>query len=140
MNNGEWSNAFLLALQLDHPMRLFNVLRSSMGSQPEQANGKVIFNQELDSLIGTLNKDQLIQLMKRCRDWNTNARTHMVAQKTISCIFLNHDMTEFGEIPGMVRIVETILPYSKRHYSRVDNLVKESYLLDYALHDMDKLL
>ncbi|KAL3232086.1 U3 small nucleolar RNA-associated protein 13 [Nakaseomyces bracarensis] len=143
LNNGEWANAFLLALQLDHPMRLFNVLRSSMAdnSAPaKESDVKIVFNQELDELIGTLNNEQLLLLMKRCRDWNTNARTHTVAQKTMTCILLRHNLTEFSEIPGMIKIIEAIIPYSTRHYGRIDNLVKESYLLDYALHDMDKLL
>lgn len=143
LNNGEWANAFLLALQLDHPMRLFNVLRSSMADtteSSEESDVKIIFNKELDELIGSLNNEQLVLLMKRCRDWNTNARTHTVAQKAITCILLRHNLTEFSEIPGMMKIIESIIPYSTRHYGRIDNLVKESYLLDYALHDMDKLL
>lgn len=134
----DWTNAFLLAMTLDHPMRLYNVLKQSLG-KGGQATSKAIFNKELDEAISTLNNDQLLLLLKRCRDWNTNARTHSVAQKTIKCILLNHNISELSEIPGLVQIVDSVIPYMKRHFSRIDNLVEQSYILDYALVEMDKL-
>ncbi|CCD25161.1 U3 snoRNA-associated protein UTP13 NDAI_0E03440 [Naumovozyma dairenensis CBS 421] len=141
--NEDWTNAFLLALTLDHPMRLFNVLKQSLLSLQEQeegADGKIIiFNKELDKIIGKLSNDQLILLLKRCRDWNTNARTHTIAQRTIRCILLQYNIVQLSEIPGLVQIIESIIPYTQRHFDRVDNLVEQSYVLDYALVEMDKL-
>lgn len=135
LSQGDWANAFLLALRLDHPMRLFNVLKQCLGNNDSSS----VFNPELDSVISTLDNDQLLLIMKRCRDWNTNARTHVVAQKMIRCIFLRHKISELSEIPGMVQIIDAIVPYTQRHYTRVDDLVEQSYILDYALVDMDKL-
>ncbi len=144
MSQGDWTNAFLLAMTLDHPMRLFNVLKRALGesrSRQDTEEGKieVIFNEELDQAISTLNDEQLILLMKRCRDWNTNAKTHTIAQRTIRCILMHHNIAKLSEIPGMVKIVDAIIPYTQRHFTRVDNLVEQSYILDYALVEMDKL-
>lgn len=142
LSQGDWTNAFLLAITLDHPLRLFNVLKQSLGSMDddERKDSRVIFNRELDQTISNLSNEKLLLLMKRCRDWNTNSRTHSVAQRTVRCILLQHNISELSEIPGMVQIVEAILPYSKRHYARVESLVENSYILDYALVEMDKIL
>ncbi|KAK5779708.1 U3 snoRNA-associated protein UTP13 PWA37_000914 [Arxiozyma heterogenica] len=140
--NEDWTNAFLLAITLDHPMRLFNVLKQSLDYICEEDNNDntIVFNKQLDQVISTLNADQLLLLMKRCRDWNTNAKTHIIAQKTIRCIMLHHNISELTEIQGMIKIIDGIIPYTQRHFARIDNLVEQSYILDYALVQMDKLL
>ncbi|CDO96019.1 unnamed protein product [Kluyveromyces dobzhanskii CBS 2104] len=135
---GDWTNAFLLAMTLDHPMRLYNVLRQSVDNS--NSDPKIVFNKEIDDAVSTLNNDQILLLVKRCRDWNTNARTHTIAQKVVRCILLRQKIEELSEIPGLVRIIESIISYAQRHYSRMDNLVQESYILDYALVQMDRLL
>ena len=142
LRGGDWSNAFLLALNLNHPMRLFNVLKQSLASQTdaERDDKSIIFNKNLDDLISSLNDEQISLLLKRCRDWNTNARTCTVAQRTVKCILQKHNISELSEIPGVVQIITGIIPYAERHWARVDNLVEQSYLLDYALIEMDKLL
>ncbi|AMD22966.1 HHR197Cp [Eremothecium sinecaudum] len=136
---GDWTNAFLLAMSLDHPMRLYNVLKKSMSSTLASKDSNTIFNEELDNIFATLDNDQILKLMKRCRDWNTNARTHQVSQKVIKCILMKHNICELSEIPGLIPIIDAITPYIERHYARVDNLVEQSYLLDHALLDMAKL-
>ncbi|CCC69261.1 hypothetical protein NCAS_0C02710 [Naumovozyma castellii] len=141
--NEDWTNAFLLALTLDHPMRVFNVLKQSLNARKagSEEQGKItIFNEELDNVIGTLDNEKLLLLLKRCRDWNTNARSHKIAQCTIRCILLTHNIAELSGIPGLVQTIESIIPYTQRHFTRVDNLVEQSYILDYALVEMDKLI
>lgn len=143
----DWANAFLLAMKLDHPMRLFNVLRQSMRSSASlggQARGGAgsaspIFNSVLDEAIGQLDDADVVKLLKRCRDWNTNAKTHRVAQCAITCVLKSHKIDKLTEIPGLVAIVDGIVPYTQRHFARVDNLLEESYILDHALFEMDKL-
>ncbi len=34
-------------------------------------------------------------------------------------------------------LLDGLIPYSERHFNRVDKLVQESYMLDYALGEMD---
>lgn len=139
LSQGDWTNAFLLAITLDHPLRLFNVLKQSLSATlEEEKSSSVIFNTELDTVISELSSDKLLLLMQRCRDWNTNARTHNIAQKTIRCVLLHHNIVSLSEIPGMVQIVDAILPYSQRHFTRVESLVEQSYILDYALIEMDR--
>lgn len=138
MSQGDWTNAFLLAMTLDHPMRLYRVLESA--SAQEDGSSDFVFNEELDNVISTLNNEQIILLMKRSRDWNTNASKHAVAQKTIRCILLRHNIAALSDIPGIMNIIDAIIPYTQRHYSRLDGLVEQSYILDYSLVEMDKFM
>ncbi|WVR05663.1 hypothetical protein IAU60_002685 [Kwoniella sp. DSM 27419] len=38
---------------------------------------------------------------------------------------------------GIKELLEGLIPYSERHFTRVDKLVQESYMLDYVLGEMD---
>ncbi|AET39213.1 U3 snoRNA-associated protein UTP13 Ecym_4134 [Eremothecium cymbalariae DBVPG len=142
LSKGDWVNAFLLAMTLDHPMRLYNVLKSSISGRDEtkESDDNHVFSAELDHIIGTLDDEQLLRLLKRCRDWNTNAKTYTVAQLVIKCIMREHNIVQLSEIPGVVQVIDALIPYTERHYSRVDSLVEQSYILDYALMEMDKIL
>eukprot|EP01046_Picozoa_sp_COSAG06_P039338 COSAG06_NODE_4634_length_4082_cov_3.759729_5_plen_94_part_00 len=39
-------------------------------------------------------------------------------------------------VPGVKQLVESILPYSERHFARLERLHKASFLLDYTLRAM----
>lgn len=138
MAQGDWTNAFLLAMTLNHPMRLYRVLERSSASQDDASD--FVFNEELDNVISTLDNEQIMLLMKRSRDWNTNASTHAVAQKVIRCILVRHNIASLSEIPGIMNVIDSIIPYTKRHFSRIDDLVEQSYILDYSLVEMDKFI
>ncbi|KAL6927685.1 hypothetical protein ACO0SA_004308 [Hanseniaspora valbyensis] len=137
LRNGDWLNAFYLAMKLDHPMRLYNVLNQCVVVNENNDVGSNIFNEQLDKAISNLDEEQLLRLVTRCRDWNTNAKTFHIAGKVIRCILLNYNITQLIEIKGMVKIINTIVPYLTRHYNRLDTLLEDTYILDYCLADMD---
>lgn len=45
-------------------------------------------------------------------------------------------ITFFYQIKGISELLEGLIPYSQRHFSRIDRLVRSSYLLDYILNEM----
>ena len=135
--HGDWVNAFMLALDLDHPMRLYNVLRECIAKNddPESKIGSY----ELEDLISQLEDDKILLLFKRIRDWNTNARLFEVAQKVIRVILDRCDLEKLYQIKGIMQYIDAIVPYSERHYTRYDNLVEQSYILDYVSKKMDEM-
>lgn len=135
--HGDWVKAFMLALELNHPMRLYNVLKECI-SKNEDPDSK-IGSFELEKLIGELEEDKILLLFKRIRDWNTNARLFEVAQKVIRVILDNYDLDKLYQIKGIMQYIEAILPYSERHYGRFDGLIEQSYILDYVSRKMDEL-
>lgn len=44
------------------------------------------------------------------------------------------------QIPGIRELMEGIVPYTKRHFSRIDRLSRSTFLLDYTLARMNVLL
>lgn len=137
IREGDWVNAFMLALELNHPMRLYNVLKEciSKNDNPESIIGSF----ELEHLIGKLEDDKILLLFKRIRDWNTNARLFEVAQKVIRVILDRCDLDKLYQIKGIMAYIDAIIPYSERHYNRFDGLIEQSYILDYVSRKMDEL-
>lgn len=43
------------------------------------------------------------------------------------------------QVPGLRELIEGILPYTERHFSRIDRLFRSTFLLDYTLSSMSIL-
>lgn len=132
INKNDWSNAFLLALTLEHLMRLYNVVKAAIGSNddPELAVG----SKQLEETMKNLQDEQMEALLKRVRDWNINFKQFEIAQKVLTVIVAQLDM-ERGNIRKMV---EQVIPYNERHYQRLEELVEQTYVLDYVVQEMEK--
>lgn len=137
IREGDWVQAFMLALDLNHPMRLYNVIKEciSKNDDPESTIGSL----QLEHLIGGLEEDKILLLFKRIRDWNTNARLFEVAQKVIRVILDRCDLEKLYQIKGIMAYIDAIIPYSERHYARLDDLIEQSFVLDYVSRKMDEL-
>ena len=42
----------------------------------------------------------------------------------------------FGQVKGIGELLEGLIPYSQRHFNRMDRFVRSSFLLDYTLGEM----
>ncbi|KAI5958705.1 utp13 [Candida pseudojiufengensis] len=138
MKDNDWENAFLLALTLNHSMKLYNVLKSCI--ETKQDEDSIIGSFKLESIISKLNNDQLILLFKKIRDWNINFKFFEISQILISVVLKNYSVSKLIEIPGIMKIIDSILPYNERHYNRIDELIEETYVLDYTVEQMNQLL
>ena len=54
-------------------------------------------------------------------------------QVLLSSIFLAVPPDGLRQVPGIKQLVESILPYSERHFARLERLHKASFLLDYTV-------
>lgn len=138
INKGDFVNGFLLALKLDHPMRLYKVITSSISANKDSLSS--VGSLSLEDCIASLADDQIMVLMKRLRDWNTNGRYFEIAQRVLKVILTRIDIEKLAEVKGLMKVVDTMIPYSERHYTRIDDLVEQSYVLDYVVEEMDKLV
>lgn len=130
----DYSGAFLLALTLDHPMRLYLVVRSSMENGPDTQLRLGL--RELEDTIQKLSDSQLLVVMKRTRQWNINFRSFDVAQGLVRVILGSVPPSRLVAIPGMVAMVDAVVAYNQRHAARVDGLIENSYMLDHAVAGM----
>lgn len=83
--------------------------------------------------------DRTTQVIRYCRDWNTRSRNSHIAMLVIKAIVTTiptHKLAGADEAP---ELLAGITPYAERHFSRLDNLLASSYLLDYTLFSMGNM-
>ncbi|KAL7925503.1 WD40 repeat-like protein [Trichoderma austrokoningii] len=146
MHAGSYREAITLALQLNHPGRLFSLFTSVVTtSKPEQ--GSLCGIKAVDQVLATLSDDQIYLLLLRLRDWNTNARTAPVAQRILRTLIKSYPASKFSNLQvkgsrgekSLKDVLHGLRVYTERHYKRMEELVDESYLVEYTLQEMDSL-
>nr|CAH67975.1 OSIGBa0142I02-OSIGBa0101B20.18 [Oryza sativa] len=124
----DYAKAIQLAFELRRPHRLLELFtqlcrESDLEDPIEKA------------LIG-LPKEGLRVLLEYIREWNTKPKLCHVAQFVLFRVLRSLPPTDILEIKGISELLEGLIPYSQRHFSRVDRLVRSTFLLDYTLTRM----
>lgn len=123
---GNYHEAFLLALTLNHPRRMYDVVAKCRETGELEGLGET---------VGALLPELLLRLLTRVRDWNTSARLFQVAQDMVAMV-----VREWGvkllDVKGCNAMVDAIIPYTDRHRERLEGLLEESYILDYLVESM----
>ncbi|KAF5027858.1 hypothetical protein F66182_46 [Fusarium sp. NRRL 66182] len=143
---GSFREAITLALQLNHPGRLLSLFISVITTRnPEK--GSLSGLRAVDEVLGNLSDEQIFLLLLRLRDWNTNARTAPVAQRILWTLIRSYPASKFSNLSvkgakgqkSLKDVLHAIRVYTERHYKRTEELVDESYLVEYTLQEMDDL-
>ncbi|KAF4465547.1 utp13-u3 snornp [Fusarium albosuccineum] len=143
---GSFREAITLALQLNHPGRLLSLFTSVITTNnPDK--GSLSGLKAVDEVLGSLSDEQIFLLLLRLRDWNTNARTAPVAQRILWTLIRSFPASKFSNLSvkgakgqkSLQDVLHAIRVYTERHYKRTEELVDESYLVEYTLQEMDDL-
>ncbi|KAM0251970.1 hypothetical protein ACHAP5_001295 [Fusarium lateritium] len=143
---GSFREAITLALQLNHPGRLLSLFTSVITSNnPDK--GSLSGKRAVDEVLGSLSDEQIFLLLLRLRDWNTNARTAPIAQRILWTLIRSYPASKFSNLSvrgakgqkSLKDVLHAIRVYTERHYKRTEDLVDESYLVEYTLQEMDDL-
>ncbi|KAL2167205.1 hypothetical protein VTG60DRAFT_1581 [Thermothelomyces hinnuleus] len=143
---GAYRDAIVLALQLNHPGRLLNLFTNVVTSTtPEE--GSLTGLRAVDDVLARLSDEQIFLLLLRLRDWNTNARTAPVAQRILWALVRSYPADKFSNLSvkgargqkSLNEVLNALRVYTERHYKRMEELVDESYLVEYTLQEMDSL-
>ncbi|KAL2179097.1 WD40-repeat-containing domain protein [Thermothelomyces heterothallicus CBS 202.75] len=143
---GAYRDAIVLALQLNHPGRLLNLFTNVVtGTTPEE--GSLTGLRAVDDVLARLSDEQIFLLLLRLRDWNTNARTAPVAQRILWALVRSYPAEKFSNLSvkgargqkSLSEVLNALRVYTERHYKRMEELVDESYLVEYTLQEMDSL-
>jgi U3 small nucleolar RNA-associated protein 13 len=144
---GNYREAIVLALQMDQPGRVFSLFKSVVETEKPD-DGSMSGLDAVDDVLSNLADEQLYKLLLRLRDWNTNVRTAPVAQKILWTVVKSYPASRIaglrpagkvGTKGSLKDVLDAIRAYSERHYKRVEELVDESYLLDFTLREMDEV-
>lgn len=139
---GRYREAITLALQLNYPAKLLSLFTNVVNTRLPEV-GSLSGVREVDEVLRTLGDEQLFTLLLRLRDWNTNARTAPVAQKILWVLVKSYPAGRLAGLRGKGRgggvgaVLDGLRAYTERHYKRVEELVGESYLVDFMLREME---
>lgn len=143
---GSYREAITLALQLNHPGRLLSLFSTVVKTKTPEA-GSLTGLTAVDDVLANLSDEQLFLLLLRLRDWNTNARTAPVAQRILWALVKSYPAAHFSNLSvkgargqkSLKEVLNALKVYTERHYKRTEELVDESYLVEYTLQEMDAL-
>lgn len=143
---GSYRKAITLALQLNHPARLLALFTSVVNTSPAET-GSLSGLLAVDEVLANLDDNQLFSLLLRLRDWNTNARSAAVAQRILWTVVKSYPATKFANLKSggthgqksLKEVLDALRVYTERHYKRMEELVDESYLVEYTLREMDNV-
>ena len=124
----QFDKAVELAIMLDHPHRALKVFKQIL----HEPTGQNI----MQEVISRLAKDYLESLLTYLCDWNTNARNSFISQSILSMILRTRLSDELLELQKIKEIIESMLPYTERHYDRVNRLVHQSMFVNYSWESM----
>ncbi|KAI2623463.1 WD40-repeat-containing domain protein [Xylaria nigripes] len=143
---GAYREAITLALQLNHPRKLQGLLEKVINSKTSEA-GSLSGLKAVDDVLSSLSDEQLFLLLLRLRDWNTNARTAPMAQRILWTVVKSYPVDRLSGLSvrgskgqqSIKEVLNALKVYTERHYKRMEELVDESYLVEYTLREMDSL-
>lgn len=130
LKQNDYEKAMQLALELDHPRRLYGILEVLFHSEKGEDDIQMV----MESILRNLDTEQLSRCFAYIREWNTKARRSEVAQTFLKIILCTFSIDQLKSVPRINEFVEGIFAYSKRHYERVHSLLQRSYVLDFIAH------
>lgn len=126
MRRGEFTDAFMLALQLNHPRHLRQVLVRWCAVDSAQCEESM-----KTELLPKLTEEHTLRLLQFTREWITNSRHCVVASLVIFCFLGAQHFQDLAEMPAMQTLIEPLLAYSQRHSQRQHDLMRRTYYIDY---------
>ncbi|KZV38388.1 transducin beta-like protein 3 [Dorcoceras hygrometricum] len=129
--DADYLKAVQLAFELRRPHKLFELFSELC----RKSDGK----SQIEKAVCSLSKEELHKLLEYTRDWNTKPKLCHVAHFVLSSLFSIIPPTEIIEIKGIGELLEGLIPYTQRHFSRVDRLESNTFLFDYTLAGMSVL-
>ncbi|AQK45832.1 Transducin family protein / WD-40 repeat family protein [Zea mays] len=128
VSDSDYAKAIQLAFELRRPHRLLDLF-SKLARRADAED-------PIEKALLGLPTDGLRVLLEYVREWNTKPKFCHVAQFVLFRLLRSFSPTDILEIKGISELLEGLIPYSQRHFSRVDRLVRSTFLLDYTLMRM----
>ncbi|XP_031380718.1 transducin beta-like protein 3 [Punica granatum] len=124
----DYTKAIQIAFELRRPHKLFELFAEICRKKEAR--------ELIERALSSLGKEDVNKLLEYAREWNTKPKMCHVAQSLLFEVFKIFPPSEIIKIKGIGELLEGLIPYSQRHFSRIDRLVRSTYLLDYTLMGM----
>ena len=131
MHAQQFDEAFQLALRLGHPRSLRNVVERLLPLPDGEAMLRTALAAIADKDVGAC--------LQYARDWNTTAQHSLTAQRLVYNLLKAKPVATLLGAPQIQSTLEALLPYTERHFDRLDRLVQGTHLLGFTLQQMQGL-
>ncbi|WKX94995.1 hypothetical protein Q1695_011892 [Nippostrongylus brasiliensis] len=91
---------------------------------------------ELMPALEKLDTQKIQTLLDFVTQWNTNSRTATASQSVLNCLLRLKSPDELLELPNIRSVVESLIPYSRRHMERLNKARQEVSLLNFTWNQM----
>jgi U3 small nucleolar RNA-associated protein 13 len=133
----EYEQALDLALDLDRPKQAQKVFSSLIENELRNGRDGIPV---LQGHVKTWSMSRVLQVLRYCREWNIRARNCDIAMLVVKTIFAVIPVAKLAATDGIPEIMAGLMPYAERHFTRLDRLYGNSYLLDFTLHSIGALI
>jgi U3 small nucleolar RNA-associated protein 13 len=119
----DYTNAILLAMQLEQPHRLYTLFGQIIDRRSIQESIDL-----LTALLVSFDETQIGKLTCWIRDWNTSLKRAYLSQLLLHVILKKHKTPALKEVFGHIQ------PYTERHFEKIDDLLIGSHLIDFVVN------
>ncbi|PQM41217.1 transducin beta-like protein 3 [Prunus yedoensis var. nudiflora] len=126
--DADFTKAIQVAFELRRPHKLYECFSQVWRKRKNE--------KQIEKSLQTLGKEELKLLFEYVREWNTKPKLCHVAHFVLSKVFSILNPIEITEIKGIDEVLEGLLSYSQRHFSRMDRHVTSTFLVNYTLTGM----
>jgi U3 small nucleolar RNA-associated protein 13 len=124
----QYEAALKLAMRLRHPRSLRQVVEKLVDT-PE---GSL----QLQAAVGAMEGDEIAHCLSCVRDWNTTAQHALTAQKLLHAVLKSTPQSQIASIPQLKETLEALIPYTERHFERLDRLSQGAQFVGFTLSGM----
>jgi U3 small nucleolar RNA-associated protein 13 len=90
----------------------------------------------MPSLLDALSKEHIGRLLFFCRDWNTHGKHALIAHAVLAALFKNKTPQELKQYPTLKEVLPALVPYTERHFARLDAMLQKSFLYVHVCADL----
>uniref|UniRef100_A0A8B9CAN2 Transducin beta like 3 n=1 Tax=Anser brachyrhynchus TaxID=132585 RepID=A0A8B9CAN2_9AVES len=128
LHEKRYLKALGLAISLDRPHTVLTVIKAIL----KESDGR----KHLEENIVRLRKDQKEAVLAFLVTWNTNSRNCHEAQAVIETLLKHEAPDSLLQYSGIKSAVESLLPYTERHFQRLSRLLQASMFIDFMWQNM----
>ncbi|KAJ7306116.1 hypothetical protein JRQ81_010482 [Phrynocephalus forsythii] len=128
LHKRQYLKALGFAISLDRPHTVLMVVKAIL----KEVHGR----EDLVRNVTKLRKDQKEALLKFSVTWNTNSRNCHEAQAVLETLLRHEPPDSLLQYEGIKTTVESLLPYTERHFQRLGRLHQASMFIDFMWQNM----
>ncbi|XP_033631060.1 transducin beta-like protein 3 [Asterias rubens] len=124
LHDKKYLKAIGLAITLNQPFRVLTIMKNIL----DEPGGE----KKLERTMKKMRQDQIESVLGFCKHWNTNSKHCHTAQTVIAIILRQVTPDDLLTFPSMQQTLEGLIPYTERHFERMNRLLQQAMFVEYT--------